>query len=66
MLSKAGKKRASPGADVEKNPLQGVELSDEDAQKLHTIQKDIARAELILGLRYVSFNCTMISHSSVS
>jgi len=48
MSSKGGKKRASPGADVEKNPLQNVELSDEDAQKLQTVQKDIARAELIL------------------
>lgn len=44
-----GTKRASPGAEAEKNPLQGVELSDEDAKKLQNVQRDIARAELILG-----------------
>ncbi|KAH7883795.1 hypothetical protein F5I97DRAFT_1895666 [Phlebopus sp. FC_14] len=44
----SGKKRASPGADVEKNPLEGVELSDEDAQKLQTVQKQIERTELLL------------------
>jgi len=43
-----GKKRASPGADVEKNPLQGVELGEEDANKLQGIQREIARAELII------------------
>ncbi|EIN13651.1 hypothetical protein PUNSTDRAFT_94862 [Punctularia strigosozonata HHB-11173 SS5] len=36
------------GAEVEKNPLADVELSDEDAAKLQEVQKDIARAELIL------------------
>ena len=45
----SGKKRASPGADTEKNPLQSVELSDEDAQKLQDVQKQIERAELLLG-----------------
>lgn len=49
MSAKAGKKRASPGADVEKSPLQSVELSDEDAKKLQTVQRAIARVELILG-----------------
>lgn len=44
-----GTKRASPGADEEKNPLQNVELSDEDARKLQTIQRDLARVELVLG-----------------
>jgi template-activating factor I len=44
-----GKKRASPGADIEKSPLQDVELSDEDAHKLQSIQRDIARTELVLG-----------------
>ncbi|KAK7058334.1 hypothetical protein VNI00_001965 [Paramarasmius palmivorus] len=43
-----GTKRASPGADDEKNPLQMVELSDEDAEKLDQVRKDIQRAELIL------------------
>ncbi|KAH7929385.1 hypothetical protein BV22DRAFT_1029631 [Leucogyrophana mollusca] len=51
MSAKAGKKRASPGADIEKNPLQNVELSDEDAQKLQNVQKDIQRAELLLERR---------------
>jgi len=44
-----GTKRASPGAEEEKNPLSSVELSDEDAKKLTQIQRDLARAELILG-----------------
>ena len=48
-MSNKGVKRASPGADVEKNPLGDVELSDEDAVKLQGIQKDIARVELALG-----------------
>jgi template-activating factor I len=45
----SGKKRASPGADVEKNPLANVELNNEDAQKLQDIQKDIQRVELVIG-----------------
>lgn len=49
-MAKAGTKRASPGAEEEKNPLQGVELSEEDAKRLHAIAKDITREELILGL----------------
>ena len=48
-MSNKGVKRASPGADVEKNPLGDVDLSDEDASKLQVIQKDIARVELALG-----------------
>ncbi|TFK41303.1 hypothetical protein BDQ12DRAFT_679231 [Crucibulum laeve] len=43
-----GTKRASPGAEDEKNPLQNVELSDENAKKLTAIQRDLARAELVL------------------
>jgi len=46
-----GVKRSSPGADEEKNPLGDVELSDEDAEKLQMVQKDIARAELLLERR---------------
>jgi template-activating factor I len=42
-------KRASPGANTEKSPLSDVELSDENAQKLQVVQKDIARLELVLG-----------------
>lgn len=48
-LTMSGKKRASPGADVEKNPLANVELNNEDAQKLQDIQKDIQRVELVIG-----------------
>ena len=48
-MSSKGVKRASPGADVEKNPLGDVEVSDEEALKLQAIQKDIARVELALG-----------------
>ncbi|TFY83309.1 hypothetical protein EWM64_g702 [Hericium alpestre] len=53
MSTKTAKKRSSPGADVEKNgdPLQDVELGDEDAKKLTHIQKDLQRAELILERR---------------
>ena len=46
-----GTKRGSPGADVEKS-FMNVDLSDEDAQKLQAIQKDIARIELLLGKSY--------------
>lgn len=49
MVQSAAKKRGSPGADVEKNPLAAVELGDEDARKLQEVQKDIARVELVLG-----------------
>ena len=48
-MSNKGVKRASPGADVEKNPLGDVDLSDDDALKLQAIQKDVARVELALG-----------------
>lgn len=48
-MSNKGVKRASPGADVEKNPLGDVELTDDDAVKLQAIQKDVARVELALG-----------------
>ena len=47
-----GIKRASPGADDEKNPLANVELKDEDAQKLQDIQKEIQRVELVVGEYY--------------
>lgn len=50
-MSGQGVKRSSPGAEEEKNPLGNVELSDEDAQKLQVVQKDIARAELLLERR---------------
>ncbi|KAF8736741.1 hypothetical protein AX14_014064 [Amanita brunnescens Koide BX004] len=43
-----GTKRASPGAEEEKSPFQSVELSDENAKKLEEVQREIARAELVL------------------
>ncbi|OBZ79082.1 NAP1-related protein 2 [Grifola frondosa] len=43
-----GVKRASPGTDVEKNPLGDVEILDEEAQKLQGLQKDLARVDLVL------------------
>ncbi|KAF9481725.1 hypothetical protein BDN70DRAFT_876050 [Pholiota conissans] len=43
-----GTKRSSPGAEDEKSPLAEVELSDEDAKRLTEIQRDLARAELVL------------------
>jgi template-activating factor I len=45
-----GTKRASPGAEDEKSALQSVELSDEDAKKLQGIQRELARAELVIGM----------------
>ncbi|PIL29656.1 hypothetical protein GSI_08293 [Ganoderma sinense ZZ0214-1] len=50
-MSSKGVKRASPGAETEKNPFGDVELTDEDAVKLQGIQKDIARVELALERR---------------
>ena len=47
-MVKGGTKRGSPGAEDEKNPLQDVELSDEDAKKLQGVQREIARVELVL------------------
>jgi template-activating factor I len=41
-MVKGGTKRGSPGAEDEKNPLQDVELSDEDAKKLQGVQREIA------------------------
>ena len=44
-----GTKRASPGADEEKNPLQAVELGEEDAKKLNEVQRESQRIELFMG-----------------
>lgn len=57
-MSGKGVKRASPGADEEKNPLGVVELSDDDAQKLQDIQKVMQRAEILLGERQL-FVCVL-------
>ncbi|EPQ61018.1 hypothetical protein GLOTRDRAFT_53702 [Gloeophyllum trabeum ATCC 11539] len=46
-----GTKRASPGADVEKNPLADVELNDEQAAKLQAVTKEMSRVELLLERR---------------
>ncbi|KAJ6501667.1 hypothetical protein C8R47DRAFT_1108264 [Mycena vitilis] len=47
-MAKGGVKRASPGADDEKNPLANVDLTEEDAKKLAKTQRDIGRVELAL------------------
>ncbi|KAH8100477.1 hypothetical protein BXZ70DRAFT_937338 [Cristinia sonorae] len=44
-------KRASSGADEDKNPLVSVELTDEDAQKLQDVRRDILRTDLVLERR---------------
>ncbi|KAF9056680.1 hypothetical protein BJ165DRAFT_1435570 [Panaeolus papilionaceus] len=44
----SGTKRASPGADAGKSPIDNVELSEENAKKLQEIQRDLARVELVL------------------
>jgi hypothetical protein len=47
---KQGKKRASPGADTEKQGVLGsVTLSDDDTTKLHDISKVLERVELAVG-----------------
>ncbi len=48
-MFKGGVKRASPGADEEKNPLADVDLSEEDAQKLADTQRKLGRVELAMG-----------------
>lgn len=50
----AGKKRASPGAEEEKNPFE-VDISEEVHEKLQKVSKEIARVELSLGLWTVCF-----------
>lgn len=48
-MAKGGVKRASPGADEEKNPLSNVDLSEEDAKNLANAQRDLGRVELAMG-----------------
>ncbi|KAJ6604279.1 hypothetical protein DFH09DRAFT_898847 [Mycena vulgaris] len=47
-MAKGGVKRASPGADEEKNPLSNVDLSEEDAKNLAKVQRDLGRVELAM------------------
>ncbi|KAI0322322.1 hypothetical protein OF83DRAFT_1049593 [Amylostereum chailletii] len=49
----SGKKRASPGADNEKNgdPLVGVDIGEEEFKKLQAVQQEIQRVELVLERR---------------
>ena len=46
-----GRKRASPGADTEKNPLGEVELSDAQSEKLEKISDESSRVDIALGTR---------------
>ncbi|KAF9452564.1 hypothetical protein P691DRAFT_772190, partial [Macrolepiota fuliginosa MF-IS2] len=41
-----GTKRASPGAEEEKDIFEGVEIGDEEAKKLEILQRETARIEL--------------------
>jgi template-activating factor I len=49
-----GTKRASPGAEDEKSPIQNAEFN-ENAKKLEEIQRDLARAELVLGMAFRNY-----------
>jgi len=42
-------KRGSAGDEDEKNIFEGVEIGDEEAKKLETFQREIARIEVSLG-----------------
>ena len=46
-----GKKRASPGADTEKNPLGDPELTDALSEKLEKISEESSRVDIALGTR---------------
>ena len=46
-----GKKRASPGADTEKNPLGDPELSDALSETLEKISEESSRVDIALGTR---------------
>lgn len=46
-----GKKRASPGADIEKNPLGDLELNDAQNEKLDKISMESTRVDIALGTR---------------
>lgn len=55
-----GKKRASPGGEVTKNGTSStkeVELSPEDSLKLAEIGKEMAAAELVLGMERDGSTC---------
>ena len=45
----SAKKRASPGADEEKNPFD-IEIGDEVIEKLKASSAELARVELALGM----------------
>lgn len=48
-MSGKGVKRASPGAEEQKNPLGDVDITDEDAKKLQELQRNYHRVELGIG-----------------
>lgn len=57
-MSGKGVKRASPGAEEEKNPLGDVDITDEDAVKLQDLQRYYHRVELAVGaFPAVLFDC---------
>jgi hypothetical protein len=56
-----GKKRASPGADTEKNPLGDPELNDVLSEKLEKISDESSRVDIALGTRQPSSKCIALS-----
>ena len=48
-MSAKGVKRASPGAEEQKNPLGDVDITDQDAIALQDLQKAYHRVELAIG-----------------
>lgn len=56
-----GTKRASPGAEDEKSPLEDPEHLNVYAKKLEVIQRDLARAELVLGKAFRNYEGRLIS-----
>jgi len=44
-----GKKRASPGADTEKNPLGDPDLNEAQSEKLQKISDESVRVDIALG-----------------
>ena len=55
-----GKKRASPGADTEKNPFGDPELSDVQQDKLEKISEESSRVDIALGTRKPPLKYTVV------
>lgn len=64
-MAKGGVKRASPGADEEKNPLSNVDLTEEDAKNLAKAQRDLGRVELAMGSYLNSTAWTLLAKTTL-